>query len=162
VANSSAATAVVTGVVALVRSRYPGWTNVQVRNRILTTAGLNCWRSTPFGPIVNAEAAVGGLCVPTGKPIGPETIQFDHQAAGDTRTTQSASYCVYPSGGSGSIQITWADGSHGNCRTVNFARGSYFTTVWVDVKDTGVANPALRATVSVQVSDLDIDCPTCW
>ena len=161
-ANSSSATGFVGGVAALVRSRYPAWTNSQVESRIINTAGLACGVGTAFGPIINAEAAVGGICVPFGRPVGPQSIPFGHVAAGDTRTSQTAQYCTYPSGGSAAIEITWGDGSHGNCRMVTFSRGQYTTYVSVQVRDTGVALAARTFVIQVQVEDLDISCPTCF
>ncbi|MCC6929323.1 MAG: S8 family serine peptidase [Gemmatimonadaceae bacterium] len=91
--SSSSATGLVGGVAALVRARYPTWTSSQVRSRLVNTAGIACGASTSFGPIVNAEAAVGGICVPQGRPIGPQSILFDHRP-GDSRTSQTAQYCV--------------------------------------------------------------------
>lgn len=61
VGNSSAATAVVTGVAALVRNRYPAFTNQQVFAKLTSTAGGTCGIGSSFGPIVNALAAIGSF-----------------------------------------------------------------------------------------------------
>ncbi len=160
-ANSSAATALVGGVAALVRARYPSWTNTMVENRLRATAGAPCGKTTAFGPIVNAEAAVGGICVPNAKPVGPSAFLFDHVASGDTRTSVTAQYCVYPTGGTGPIEITWTNGSHANCRSVTFSRGNYTTLVTVQVRDTGASLSAFPFVLQVTIEDLDSSCPTC-
>jgi hypothetical protein len=81
---TSAATAQVAGVAALVLERYPSLSNAQLYSRLKMTAREYC--GPTFGSawqIVNAEAAVGGLCVPEGQfhevtytiyPDGPQTI----------------------------------------------------------------------------------------
>lgn len=160
--NSSNATAMVAGVATLIRQRFPNITADSVRRRIVNTAGTRCGSGTSFGPILNAEAAVGGVCIPFGAPAGPPTLTFDRRAYGDNRTSQTAQYCVTPSGGAGPVQITWQDGSQGNCRTITFLRGTYTQRVSVDVRDLGVALPALTVFVDVRVTDLDTVCPTCF
>lgn len=61
-ANSSGATAVVTGVVALMRERFPFLNSEDLYARIRTTAGTACGPWTAFGPVLNALPAVGGFC----------------------------------------------------------------------------------------------------
>jgi hypothetical protein len=159
--NSSSATAMVSGVAALVRSRYPLWSADSVRRRLRNTAGTACGPATTFGPIVNAEAAVGGLCVPHGRPIGSPTLTFDRRAYGDRRTSATQTYCTYPTGGNGPIEILWGNGSGANCRSVTFVRGNYTQRVSVQLRDTGVSLGPVTYFVDVQVVDLDTACPTC-
>ena len=159
--NSSNATAMVAGVAALIRQRFPSISADSVRRRIINTAGTRCGSGTTFGPILNAEAAVGGVCVPFGAPAGPPSLTFDRRAYGDNRTSQTAQYCVTASGGAGPLQITWQNGAQGTCRTVTFQRGTYTQRVGVDVRDLGAALPALTVFVDVSVVDLDTICPTC-
>jgi len=92
---TSAATAQVAGVAALVLERFPTLTNSQLYNRLRSTAKEFC--GPTYGgnlKIINAEAAVGGLCVPVGQfsaieywfsPYGPST--YTHH------------YCLQYSGG---------------------------------------------------------------
>jgi serine protease len=162
IGGSSAAAAIVGGVAALVRARYPYMTNLQAMQRIVQTSGTLCgaplvWRDI----LINAEAAVGGICVPWGRPTGPYQVWFDHQASGDTRQSQSQQYCIYPTGGTGSLEIMWANGELANCHSVTFYRGTYSTVVSVSIRDTGASLPARTFNMTVQVSDLDETCPTC-
>lgn len=71
---SSSATAIVSGVAALVRSRYPTMRNYEVYAQMKNTAAL-CQLSTGFGPIVNALAAVGSFCGPGW--IASPIVSFD-------------------------------------------------------------------------------------
>jgi len=159
--NSSNATAITGGLAALLRSRYPTWTNQQVVSRIVSTAGLSCGKGTAFGPIINAEAAVGGICVQQGRPIGPQTVLFEHRAGGDNRSSATETYCLNVSGGIGGVQIVWADGAQTSCRQFTFSRGTYATRINVTARDLGVGLPAAPFYLDVQVTDLDTSCPTC-
>ena len=147
------------GVAALIRAHSPSLTNAQVYDRIRNTAGTACGKATSFGPIINAEAAVGGLCVLYGKVLGPVQITFDRAAYGDTRTSQTATYSVNVSGGVGPTVMDWRSTGSG-VRT--FLRGTYTTRVMMTVRDAGTTNPALTLYTDVQVVDLDQSgCPTC-
>lgn len=159
--NSSNATAVVSGVAALVRSRYPGWTAGMVRARIRSTAGTNCGPETAFGPIINAEAAVGGVCVPFYRPIGAPVITFDRRAYGDNRSSATETYCAYPSGGIAPLEFAWSNGSTVNCRSISFVRGNYTQRVSFQVRDPGVSLSWESYFLDVKVVDLDTTCPTC-
>lgn len=161
--GSSNATAVIGGIAALLRSRFPFESNAQIRNRILAKSGTTCGKETVFGPIVNAEAAAGGLCVAFGRPLGPTSITFDRAAYGDTRTQTSEQYCINASGGAGALEITWGDGSHSGCKPTTFLRGTYVQRVQANVRDLGVGLSASTFYVDVQVVDLDNNpgCPEC-
>ncbi len=63
--RSSAATAQVVGVAALVMQKYPSFSPAQLYTKLRSTAREFCGPESPgVTRIVNAEAAVGGLCVP--------------------------------------------------------------------------------------------------
>ena len=60
--HSSAATAVISGVAALVRTRFPQMTNVQVRAQLLARTLTVCNERSDWKPVVDALAAVGSFC----------------------------------------------------------------------------------------------------
>jgi hypothetical protein len=87
--GSSAPTAVIAGVAALVRSRYPSMSNHDVVSRIVNTAGDIChdpppqWRNN----MVNVVAAVGGPCLQT--IYGPRAVGVITKPARSTTGTFS-------------------------------------------------------------------------
>ena len=105
-ANSSSATAFVSGVAALVRSKYPFMSNSAVMNRLKSTAGGTCQMGTAFGPAVNAEAAVGGLCLLFVS--GPTLLEFYD----DTPNCQTLTYEVIRTGGVGPFTYSWNWGNN--------------------------------------------------
>ena len=58
--RSSGATAVVTGIVALMRQRFPFASVEDIYAKLKMYAGARCGIISEFGPIVNASAATGG------------------------------------------------------------------------------------------------------
>lgn len=162
--NSSNGSAIVSGVALLVRERFPSISADSVIKRLINTSGSRCGVQFAFHPAVNAEAAVGGLCVPNGAPAGLTSFTFDKRAYGDNRSSVTSTYCLNASGGIGPREVTWTDGSHGTCRQVTFERGNYTTRVVVSVRDTGVSLPAATYVLDVKVEDRDTspDCPTCF
>lgn len=75
--QSSNASAIVSGVVALMLQRMPGLTPAEVRTRLMNSA--NCMRPGAPGSwrlMVNAEAAVGGICVLGYPASGPDVVEF--------------------------------------------------------------------------------------
>ncbi|MGV3708126.1 MAG: S8 family peptidase [Gemmatimonas sp.] len=88
IGNSSGATAVVTGVAAMVRARYPTYTNAQVFNKLVSTAGAACGINSNFGPIVNALAAIGSFCGPTS--VVATRVEFDSATAPPRMVTVTA------------------------------------------------------------------------
>ena len=133
--HSSAASAVVTGIAALVRSRYPLMLNVDVMNRLKATSGLACGMPSALEQkLVNAVAAVGGLCVPH---------ISGSNAVGVTASQPSATttYSVSPSGGDGPYEYRWSNGSTGPTATYTFwvspDYSDRYTEIWVTVKDLG-------------------------
>ncbi len=162
--NSSNGSAIVAGVALLVREKFPTISPDSVIKRLINTAGSRCGVQWAFHPIVNAEAAVGGICVANGAPSGSTYHMFDRRAYGDNRTSITSTYCISASGGSGPLEIIWTDGSRGTCRQVTFDRGNYTTRVAVSVRDSGVSLPARTYLIDVRVEDRDTssDCPTCF
>lgn len=167
--GSSGATAVVTGIAALVRARFPSISNDSVRKRIVNTGKFACDKLPGWHIMVNAQAAVGGLCVPNGSPVGPSSLMFDRLAY-DPRTSMTAQYCINYSGGVGPISITWnaalpgAPGSAPNCRLYTFARGNYTRTITATLKDMGKSGSIVRGySIVVNVTDMQNNpsCPGC-
>jgi subtilase family protein len=133
--ESSNATAVVAGVAALVRERYPTWTNQQVYARIKNTAGVACGRPN-WADVVNAEAAVGGLCVYGGGIIGTDMVSFT-DAGPEAEQSQTHSFYVSVTGGSGNYHIEWTLGQTGTNATYTFPRGTYDQVIEVTITDVG-------------------------
>lgn len=143
-ANSSSAAAFVTGVAAVVRARYPWMSNRQVMDRMIATAGAVCRHYSAFGPIVNAEAAVGGICELYAN--GPLLVEFND---GDPQC-KTATYSAVRSGGVGpfSYQWNWGDpGTPSNTQSMQQTFCRPATTVddyaWVyfHLTDHGVGAP---------------------
>lgn len=60
--NSSSATAVISGVAALVRARFPEYNNAQVRYQLTRRTLAACSGRQDWKPVVDALAAVGSFC----------------------------------------------------------------------------------------------------
>lgn len=105
IGNSSAATAVVSGVAALVRKRYPGYTNLEVFNKLKTTAGSTCGISSAFGPIVNALAAIGSFCTTT--QVASPLVTFDSVGSPSQTVTVSA----FPNTTGNAVTYAWSTGA---------------------------------------------------
>lgn len=140
--GSSAATAVMGGVAALVRSRYPSMTNTQVMDRLVATSDNAChnaplaWRSH----FVNALAAVGGPCVPGISGHGLVTV-INQPNSSVTYTYSIAQ----PTGDNASqYQIMWSNGATGLSTTFTWGADPFYGTrahrIFVNVTDpvTGV------------------------
>jgi hypothetical protein len=149
--KSSNATAIVAGIAALVRQRYKTWTNQQVYARIKSTAGVACGRVN-WADVVNAEAAVGGLCVYGGGIFGTDLIAFMDQGP-DAEQSRSATFHVTVSGGSGNLHILWPYGQTGPSATITFPRGTYQQTVEVTITDLGHGTAPLVLRKLVHVID---------
>jgi subtilisin family serine protease len=100
--NTSAATGVVGGVAALVRSRYPTMANYNVMARIKSTAGATCGIRSNFGPIVNGLAAVGGVCA--------SAITGSTALSVPGNGSVLMPYSADISGGIGPLKIEWSNG----------------------------------------------------
>lgn len=105
VEETSNASAVVAGVAALVRARYPYKNAPGVMNQIRTTAHIACGMPDSWHRLVNAEAAVGGLCLVGGLIDGPGGVQFTD----DQPDEIYADYSVNVTGGVGPIEYRWAE-----------------------------------------------------
>jgi len=93
--RSSAATSQVAGIAALVLQRYPTLTPFSLYHRLRSTAREYCGPApAPVIGIINAEAAVGGLCVPYAQ-FGEVTYQF----ANGYPAQYTHNYCLQFSGG---------------------------------------------------------------
>lgn len=146
--NSSAATGFVTGVAALVRARYPWMTNRQAMDRMIATAGMACRHYSVFRPIINAEAAVGGMCELYAN--GPLIVEFYDESP----QCQTVTYSAVHSGGVGpfSYQWNWGDpGTPTNTQAIQqtFCRPATsvddYAYVYFQFTDHGVAAPSRPA-----------------
>jgi Subtilase family len=116
--RSSGATAVVTGVAALVRSRFPFLNAPDVYARIKSYAGSTCGIHTTFGPVVNALPAVGSFCDEL--PIaGPGSVWFESSTdAPQTLPLHAPSLMGNPAG------FQWSDGSTVQSRSFTVEPGA--------------------------------------
>jgi subtilase family protein len=145
--QASAGTAVIAGIAALVVQRYPGIRNSDVETVLRNTAGARCGMPPAWDPLlVNAEAAVGGLC--WNKHIsGPTFISW---GSGDTEPYKDVAYSVTLSGGIGPIEITWSSGAVGPTAIYRWPRGTYIADVAVTVRDAGIPFPGYSKTIQVE------------
>lgn len=151
VKESSNASAVVAGVAALVRARYPYMNAPAVMDRIKSTGHIACGMPDSWHRLVNAEAAVGGLCLVGGLIDGPGYIIFTDSQP----DVIYADYSVTVTGGVGAIEYAWSEGPEtGATHTHRFVNPGYAYTayVYVTIRDTGVGNPGLTFRKSVYVS----------
>jgi len=142
ISESSNAAGVVGGIAALVRSKYPSLTAPAVMSRIWSTSAGACGMPSAWHRIVNAEAAVGGLCLVDGLISGPSSISFDGPEPG----VEYGNYSVTVTGGNGPIEYSWREGTEtGPTHTHTFLDPGWDYTAHVDViiRDAGTTNPAL-------------------
>ena len=142
--HSSAATAFVTGVVALVRERYPTMTPAQVMQRLKLTAGHGCglpqrtfirevWGYGSFGPLVDPVAALGGVC---DKGIsGPAAVHFNSPSDPPQQIQLTALHTA-----DAALQYLWDNGDQAQTGTFWIYPSSAYgvqTTypIWVEVTD---------------------------
>lgn len=124
--GTSCSTPYAAGVAALIKSANPTWTNVQVRDRLLTTAqdvtsveSVSGWdRYTGYG-MVDAQAAVGGGAPPA------DQVTVTYPNGGETLTAGTA------------VNITWT--SVGSFSTVNIDYSTNAGSTWTSIV-TGTAN----------------------
>lgn len=149
--ESSNAAGVVGGIAALVRSRYPTMSAPAVMSRIWSTSGVACAMPSSWQRLVNAEAAVGGLCFVNGDFHTSSEITFWNETPDPTYLELR----VEVTGGVGPIEITWNNGAVGPTATYAFANlgFDYITGATVYLRDTGTANPALAFNKRIEVYD---------
>lgn len=152
--GTSGATPIVGGVAALVRARYPYMTNIQVMRRLMDTSGRRCggnlvWRDM----LVNAEAAVGGICFVDSNWHGPNEIVFSTGWPDQVQET----YTVVATGGNGPLTYQWSTNpSTGPSATYTFSKlpgQDYTQAISVTIRDTGSNNPGKTSTLLVRVYD---------
>lgn len=151
-ALSSNAAAVVAGIAALVRERYPQMTNAQVRDHLVATAeegtGVGCGIRKAWHRVVNALYAVGGICV--SEVLGPSYVEVSDAAPASTKT-----YTVSVKGGTGPFSYVWSNGSTASSTTYRWAINSnktdYYRTVWVEVTDHGASHTPERREMVVHI-----------
>jgi hypothetical protein len=151
--GSSGASAVVAGVAGLIRSHEPWLTNRQVMDRLLNTRGDRCWNPPPQfqNDMINAWAALGGMCVPPG-PVGPSQVIFYPGSRVDSVIT----YSVRVSQGVGPISFRWMTGETTSSIQVHFhpyQAGPLPIQVYADIQDLGTPYPPIRKAASVRVID---------
>jgi hypothetical protein len=156
--GSSAATGVIGGVAALVRSRYPTMNNYAAVHRILDTYGSKChdpppqWRNS----MVNAVAAVGGPClqpISGASVVGP--IMYPDQQSVTTTFSATAS-----GENSANYSYSWSNWSHGASISYTFWANngvSYTLPVTVVVTDPATGVQSFR-TISVYVNVFNNQC----
>lgn len=159
--RSSAATAQVAGVAALVLHRYPTLSPVNLYHRLRSTAREHCGPApAPVIGMINAEAAVGGLCVPPGQ-FGEVLYQFYNSQP----SQYTHSYCLQFTGGIAPQFVVNHHVPHPNdprCGSVTFSPDPQNPekTITIDalVWDAGVpANAPISGTFRIRVRTLG--CP---
>jgi hypothetical protein len=144
--GSSAATAVVTGVAALVRSRYPTMNNHDLYMRIVNTSGDRCANAPPQwrNNMINTVASVGGPCLPFIS--GPAYVNLYRPAQYVT-----ANYSIGAATGdnSGQYSYSWTanGGTSGRTATQTFWANSTWTS-YVDYAQVTVTDPVTGVSVT--------------
>ncbi len=149
ISQSSNATAVITGVAALVRSKYPSMSNQDVMARIRATSGPTCGMPAAWFDVVNAAAAVGGICY-NRQVFGLENVNSEYGGANQR-------YSTVASGGAAPLTYTWYDaGTNQQLGTgtglwYSFYRGNYAVLLKVVVTDpaTGVQEVSFTKAINV-------------
>jgi hypothetical protein len=114
--RSSGATAVVTGIVALMRQRFPFISVDSIYARLKIFAGARCGIPSEFGPIVNALPAAGGFCDDGAEIWGPRQLFFTDLSD----PPQSYTYTV-PGPTANPATYVWSDGVIGRTRDFTFS-----------------------------------------
>lgn len=162
-AGSSAATATVSGIAALVWSRYPWMTRDQVRARLHQSSSKYPNRDSRFGyGLINAHRALGGMWYANlGGSCTTTDCTFHYKLSSCTTKT----YYLSQKGGDGPYTYRWSTGSTSNSASLRICptagRTEYYSisgTV-TDQSD----GTALYRNVRIEVvsSDPDGACPTC-
>lgn len=160
--GSSSATALISGVAALVWSQNPGFTQTQVRQRLRESGSRYPYRDSRRGyGLVNAMKALGGMY----------EIDLSGCRSDGCEHLYSLSECtdvgfhVTPVGGDGPYSYQWSNGATTPSTTMRLcpwpgelARYSIAVTVQ-DPDPLGVTT--IYRLVSIQVRDPDHPCPTC-
>lgn len=168
VSGSSNAAAVVAGVVALMLQRTPTLGPSDVRDKLIaTSACLRPGASPAWHRMVNAEAAVGGICIHRMAAVsGPSLLEFTDQ----TPDVQTVTFRVDPtswSGGAGEVRYSWdwvGSPYTGNTRTYSVARPSgaeeeYLVAgVWVD----DLGSTAYPLIFSTRLTIVNRSADPCW
>ncbi len=102
--------------------------------------------------MVNAEAAVGGLCVKYGRVQGTDLVTFTDAGPG-AEQIQYHSFHVQVSGGSGNYNIAWGGQPPGPQATYGIARGTYQVSITATITDVGTGAPPLTVSQLVTVVD---------
>lgn len=154
---SSAATAQIGGVAALVLQKFPSLSNLQLYNRLKATTREFCGPSYGgVNGIINAEAAVGGLCVPSAQ-FAPVTYEFVPGGA----TSYTHQYCFQYSGGVYPVAVTThpsgANITGPHCGSITFGPGSsgvsYTIPIQFTVSDNyAPGNPPIQYTRLITVT----------
>lgn len=149
--ESSNATAIVGGIAALVRARFETMPNSEVRNRLIATSDTLCGLPKTWHNLVNASAAVGGMCLPKSAIFGPGAIGLTI-----TEPYQTHDYTVNFTGGIGPFTYKWSNGATTKTATYDFDLRSdyknYTEEISVQVKDLGNA-----ADVEVRVKVVQVN-----
>ena len=122
--HSSAATAVISGVAALVRTRFPQMTNVQVRAQLKARTGFECSGRTDWKPLVDALAAVGSFCGVRVSPIPPVTFACTYSPA------QSVTVSAPAQTGQNGFTYQWSNGSTQLSATYSVSPPQGATGLW--------------------------------
>jgi PKD repeat protein len=183
--GTSCATPYAAGVCALIKSKFPTWTNVQIRDQLCSTAqdiisvesGAGWDRYTGYG-MVDAAAAVGGGGPPppvadfSGTPTSgcaPLSVAFTDASTGDvtswnwnfgdtgTSTAQNPNH-TYTAAGTYTVTLTATGpgGSDGETKT------GYITVTEVPVANYSGTPTSGGAPLTVNFTDLSTGGPASW
>ena len=146
--GSSGGTAIVSGIAALVWSRYPSWNRDQVLQRMRETAGRWGNRDNRIGyGRIDALLAVGGRHPLVANVTGPSNVY----------SSGTYSYSATSSGGVGPFSYYWFnDGSTGSHTSLYFATGSTPYTEHVSVRITDHGNGGATSVGTLAVT---VGCP---
>jgi len=125
VAGSSAATAAMAGIAALVWTQYPNETNEQIRQRLRAAGHLYPNRTSTHGfGVVNAHRAVGGMTV---LHVGGPDYVYPNQPTAYTVGTSHD--------GDGPFSYLWSDGTTGQSTSITLGPDDCMATVNATVTD---------------------------
>lgn len=161
--GSSNATATVSGVAALIWSRYPWMTRDQVRTRLHEASSYYPNRDSRIGfGIINAHRALGGLWFAA---ISGCSNKTDCELRYKLASCETKTYSVSYKGGDGSHTYSWSTGSTSDTASLTLcptAGKEEYYGITVTVKDGSDGTSIYRqANITVVSSDPDGACSTC-
>lgn len=160
VGKSSNASAIVSGVAAMIHQRFPGITPIDLKFRLIHAS--ECLRPNMPGSwhrMVNAEAALGGICLRSAYPVnGPTQVDF-WPGDPDVKSVTLEVNTAEVTGGAGQVTFHFLHPASAASNTITFNLDrpppgqSYVYNPGLYIRQSGSTAPPLALYRSITVTD---------